>query len=268
MEICGCRAVVTGASSGIGRQLSLDLAREGASLILLARRVALLEDVQSEIKGAGGEAEVMSCDVADLEAFRRVAERILLGGPVDILINNAGFGFAGSLLSCRPEEVEDLMRTNYLGAVCGILAFAPDMRKRRFGHIVNLASIAGLIALPSLAAYSASKFAMIAMSRTLRYELAPFGVGVTTVCPGVVETAFFDAHPSLKKARKYRIGPILSTTKVSQKTIQAIRSNRAQIVLPASLAVMVFLARMIPGLLSLGLSIYARRISRFSRYSG
>ena len=258
MEIRGCRAVVTGASSGIGKQLALDLAREGAKLILLARRADRLVDVRTEIRAAGGEAEVFPCDVADLEAFRRTAERILSGGAVDLLINNAGYGFTGALIGYRPEEIERLTRTNYLGAVYGVLAFAPDMRKRRAGHIVNLASVAGLIAPPYLAAYSASKFAMVAMSRALRYELAPYGVGVTTVCPGVVDTPFFDTHPSLKVTGKYRKGPVLSASQVSRKTIRAIRSNRAQVVLPASLAVMVILTKIIPGLLSLSLSIYAK----------
>ena len=141
MEICGCRAVVTGASSGIGRQLALDLAREGARLILLARRADRLVDVRTEIRAAGGEAEVFPCDVADLGGVSEDREKGLVGGAVDLLINNAGYGFTGALIGYRPEEIERLTRTNYLGAVYGVLAFAPDMRKRQAGHIVNLASV-------------------------------------------------------------------------------------------------------------------------------
>ena len=254
--------MVTGASSGIGRQLALDLAREGAGPVLLARRTDLLERVREEILEAGGTAEVFPCDVSDNENVQETAGAILAAGPVDILINNAGYGFTGPLLRYGPDEIERLMRTNYLGAVYGISAFAPQMKKRRSGHIVNVASVAGLVAPPFSGAYAASKFALVAMSRALRYELAPFSVGVSTICPGTVETPFFDTHPSLRKGVQSRKGPVMTAAQVSRKVLAAIRANRGLVVMPFSLACMMLLARTIPGLLEAGMAFYARRAGK------
>ncbi len=259
MELQGRRAVVTGASSGIGRELALDLAREGAQSVLLARRKDLLESLQEEIRSEGGGAEVYPCDVSDSESYQKTAGAVLAAGPVDILINNAGYGFAGPLLKYSPAEVERLMRTNFLGAVAGVSAFAPGMKKRRSGHIVNVASVAGLISPPYLGAYAASKFALVAMSRALRFELAPFGVGVSTSCPGTVDTPFFDTHPSLRIAGRSPSGRVLTATQVSRKVILAIRRNRGLVVIPHRLALVVALTRMVPGLLEAGLAVYARR---------
>jgi short-subunit dehydrogenase len=265
MRLRGRRAVVTGASSGIGRQLALDLAREGATPVLLARRAGLLERLREEIAEAGGEAEVFPCDVSDNESVRETAGAILAAGPVDILINNAGFGFAGPLLRSSPEEIERLTRTNYLGAVYCIFAFAPRMKRRWSGHIVNVASVAGLIPPPFLGAYAASKFAMVAMSRALRHELAPFRVGVSTICPGTVKTPFFDTHPSLRKPARFRKGPTLTAAQVSRKVLAAIRANRGLVVMPFSLACMALLARMVPGLLEAGLAVYARAAAKLDK---
>jgi hypothetical protein len=238
----------------------LDLSRQGAETVLVARRKDLLESLEEEIRSAGGKGRSWPCDVADIEGYTRMAGEILEAGPVDILINNAGFGFAGPLLRYPPDEIDRLMRTNFLGAVSGISAFAPAMKARGSGHIVNLASVAGLLAPPYLAAYSASKFAMVAMSRALRFELAPFGVGVSTVCPGVVETPFFDTHPSLRV--RPRSGPVLSAAQVSRETLRAIRKNRGLVVIPRSLAVGLTIARAVPGLLNAGLGVYARWAAR------
>lgn len=258
MELRGLRVVVTGASSGIGRQLALDLAREGAKPVLLARREELLKRLEEEIHAAGGVAEVFPCDVSDKDKVREAAEAILATGPVDILINNAGYGFSGPLLKYSPEEIERLTQTNYLGAVYCLCAFVPQMKKRRAGHVVNVASVAGLFPPPYVSSYSATKFAMVAMSLAIRPELAPFGVGVTTICPGVVDTPFFDTHPSLRKPGQSRRGRVLTAAQVSQKTLSAIRRNRGLVIMPVSLAFVVRVMWAVPGLLGLALSIYAR----------
>ncbi|MFQ5912473.1 MAG: SDR family NAD(P)-dependent oxidoreductase [Nitrospinota bacterium] len=262
MELHGRRVVVTGASSGIGRQLALDLVREGAKAVLVARRTELLKDVQGEIRSAGGDAEVYPCDVSDSEKYQETARFILEAGPVDVLINNAGYGFAGPFLRYSPAEVERLMRTNFMGAVLGVSAFAPGMKERGMGHIVNLASMAGLIPVPYLGAYSATKFALAALSQALRHELAPFGVGVSTICPGAVDTPFFEAHPSLSKPRGLRRARAITGARVSRGVLTAIRKNQGLVIFPRSLSFLAVVMRIVPGLQSLALAFYARRAAR------
>ncbi len=262
MEVRGRRVVVTGASSGIGRQLALDLAKHGAQPVLLARREELLRQLEEEILAMGGLAEVFPCDVSDLDKVRETAGAILATAPVDILINNAGYGFSGPLLKYSPEEIERLTQTNYLGAVYCICAFVPEMKKRRTGHVVNIASVAGLFPPPYGSSYSATKFAMVAMGLSIRPELAPFGVGVTTICPGWVDTPFFDTHPSLRKPGQSRWGRVLTAAQVSQKTLSAIHHNRGLVIMPVSLAFVVRVMWAIPGLLGLALSIYAKMVRK------
>ncbi|MFQ5691957.1 MAG: SDR family NAD(P)-dependent oxidoreductase, partial [Nitrospinota bacterium] len=247
------------------RQVALDLAAAGARAVLLARRKDLLDRLAGEIRSAGGSAEVFPCDVSDSETYRKTARAILDAGPVDILVNNAGYGFVGPFLRYSPEEVERLMRTNFHGAVLGVFHFAPAMKERGAGHIVNLASLAGLVPVPYLGAYSASKFALVALSQTLRFELAPYGVGVSAVCPGAVDTPFFEAHPSFRRPKGQRRGRAVSAARVSRDVLAAIRKNRSLVSFPGTLSFWVAAMRTIPGLQNLALGLYARRAARAYR---
>ena len=263
MEFADKRAVITGASSGIGRQIALDLARKGARTVLIARNRDRLDAVRCEIeKETGREPEVFTLDVGDGKAYQGVARQILERGPVHLLINNAGWGFSGPFLAYRTDEVESMMKTNYLGAVHGIAAFAPGMKEAGGGHIVNIASVAGLIATPYQAAYCATKHALVALGRALRLELAPHGVRVITICPGVVETPFFDAHPSFSKMRKFRRGPILTPEEVSRAVLRALRRNRPLVMVPRLLWAAVLLSHLLPGPFSLFMAWYARKVAR------
>jgi short-subunit dehydrogenase len=189
----GLRALVTGASSGIGRALALRFAAEGAHVALVARREEELEELATEIRGAGGEALVLPCDVAERAEVEACAARALenLGG-IDILVNNAGYGHHRTFLEWDLADMERLMRVNFFGTLYFTKALLPQMVEQRRGWLVFVSSVAGKIASPEEAAYAASKFAVEGLASALSIEVEDAGIHVLTVRPGVIRTPFFD----------------------------------------------------------------------------
>lgn len=191
----GRGAVVTGASSGIGRLLALRLAERGARLALVARREEELEALAGEIRGAGGEAAVLPCDVAVREQVEVCAARAREAlGAVDLLVNNAGYGHHRTFLEWDLADMERMMRVNYFGALYWSKLVVPHMVERRGGWVVFVSSMAGRIAIPGESAYAASKFALRGLAQALSIELEDAGVHVLTVYPGAIRTPFFDAE--------------------------------------------------------------------------
>jgi short-subunit dehydrogenase len=189
------RALVTGASSGIGRALALRLAREGARVALVARGEALLRELAAEIAAAGGEARAFPADLGEREqALACAAEAAEAFGGIDLLVNNAGYGHRRSFLEWELDDMERVMRVNYAGSLAMTKALLPQMVARGRGWLVFVASVAGKIASPDEAAYAASKFALVGLAAALSLELEDSGVHVLTVCPGVIRTPFFDAE--------------------------------------------------------------------------
>jgi len=186
----GKTAVVTGAASGIGRATALALAAEGAAVVIADVNVARLAEAQAEIAAAGGRALAQCCDVssdADVEALAAATTEAF--GAADILMNNAGVMLRGPLERMPIADWQWIMDINFLGAVRGVRAFLPAMLARGSGHIVNTASIGGLVGgRPHSAGYSASKFALVGFSETLAVYARPQGVGVSVLCPGGVRT--------------------------------------------------------------------------------
>jgi short-subunit dehydrogenase len=186
-------ALITGASSGIGRLLALRLAREGAEVALVARRAEELEKVAAEIETAGGRALVLPCDVADAGGSAACAQRAIEHfGRIDVLVNNAGYGRHRRFLEWGLPDMERVMRVNYFGALYFTKALLPAMVAHGEGWIVFVASVAGRLGIPEEAAYSASKFAMVGLAEALSLEVEDLGIHVLTVCPGAVRTPFFD----------------------------------------------------------------------------
>jgi len=185
-------AVVTGTSSGIGYATSLLLAREGyrvfAGMRNLAKAATLVADAEKEHLPI----EVIELDVASVPSTTAAFAKIALQGPVDVLVNNAGIGGATPLELTPEAEHRAMFETNYFGAIRCIQAVLPSMRERRRGTIVNITSIAGLIATPNQVAYSASKWALECAGEALAHEVKRFGVRVVNIEPGVVMTAIFD----------------------------------------------------------------------------
>lgn len=191
----GRTALITGASSGIGKLLALRMAARGARVALVARRAAELQAVAETIRGAGGEALVLPCDVADRAAvFATASEALDRWGQIDILVNNAGYGHHRAFLDWDLDDMERMLRVNFLGALYFTKALLPQMVARRRGWLVFVASVAGRIGVPDESAYAASKFAMVGLAEALSIEVEDAGVHVLTVCPGAIRTDFFDAE--------------------------------------------------------------------------
>ena len=182
-------AVVTGASSGIGREAALTLARQGASVALVARRRQELEEVAAEATAAGGRALVAPTDVTDLKAARAsVAKVRRKWGRVDILVNNAGVLTAAPVERLAAVDLEKMLRVNVFGTLFMMQAVLPLMREQRSGSIINVASLAGRRGITPLGGYCATKFALVALTEALRTELATTKIHVGLVLPGVVDT--------------------------------------------------------------------------------
>jgi short-subunit dehydrogenase len=181
-------ALVTGASSGIGRGLALALGQRGAHVVVVARRRDRLDELVREIEAAGGRAEALVLDVADgdatYEAVRAVDARL----PIDFLVANAGIGGVTPGKKLDWARVKSIFETNLVGAAATISGAVAGMVERGDGRVVAVASVAGFRGLPRFGAYSASKAGLITLCESLRIDLHGTGVSITTVCPGYVQT--------------------------------------------------------------------------------
>jgi short-subunit dehydrogenase len=227
------RAIITGASSGIGFHLARELARRGYALALLARRPELCE------AGSGGVA--IACDVTDKAAVRaavRDAEQ-RLGGPFDLAVANAGVSIPTHATKFKLDEAEQVMRVNYLGMLYLFDAVIPSMVERKSGRFAGVASIAGLRGIPAAAPYSASKAAMQTFLEAARVELKPYGVGVTIVNPGFVAT------PMTEKTR-FRMPFLMQPEKAARVMADGIERGRRVVEFPWQMSRLMRLARLLP----------------------
>jgi len=182
------RILVTGSSRGIGRAAALALAARGDHVILAARNEAALAQVASQIREAGGSAEVVVVDVTDDRSVAAAAERVLATGPIDVLVNNAGFASQVPFLAQDGERARAEVEVNYLGVLRMTRAFLPSMIAAGRGAIVNVSSLLGAIPAPASANYSATKAALNAWSHALRGEIAPHGIKVVVFMPSHTDT--------------------------------------------------------------------------------
>ena len=186
----GRTVLVTGAGSGIGRATALLAAARGADLAICDVDEAGLAEVERSARALGRDVLAQRVDVADREQMREFADAVHAeAGPVDVLVNNAGVGLAARFLDTELEDWDWIVGINVWGVVHGCHFFIPPMvARRRGGHVVNVSSAAGYLATAQLAAYSTTKFAVFGLSEALRDELRPHGIGVTAVCPGIINT--------------------------------------------------------------------------------
>jgi short-subunit dehydrogenase len=241
VDLVGAVCLVTGATGGIGRATARRLAAEGASVLLHGRHPPALQDVAQE---TGGRA--LPCDLRrESDADRLAAESLEAFGRVDVLVNNAGFGWAGPFSTMDLGRADEMVAVNVGAAVHLTRALLPGMLERGTGAVVNVASIAGHVGVGEEAVYAATKAASIAFSESLRYEVAPRGVRVLVVSPGAVATPFFE-----RRGRPYgRSFPRpVSAERVADALVDALRKDRSQTFVPRWLAFPVWLRGAWPGL--------------------
>lgn len=190
MDFTGKVCVVTGAGSGIGRSTALLLARLGAKVHAVDLDEARAQAVAAEIEAAGGNAVAHTVDVTDPAAVEALAEAVYAeDGAVDVLHNNAGIGHGGPVEETTLEDWQRVIAVNLMGVVHGVHFFVPRMLAQgRPAHIVNTASMAGLVAVPELVPYATTKHAVVGLSESLNVELSERGIHVSAICPGVIDT--------------------------------------------------------------------------------
>lgn len=243
----GLPALVTGASSGIGRCLAIRLGALGARVALVARRRGELEQVAAEVRTAGGEALVLPCDVADRAAAEAAcAEALRRLGSVDLLVNNAGYGRHRPFVRHEVEDIERMTRVNYLGTVYFTRALLPAMIERRRGWIVFVSSVAGRIASPDEAAYAATKFAVTGLASALSLEVEDAGVHVLTVYPGVIRTPFFDEE-ALSRMPPVSLRQMVEPEELVEAMIRALRKGRRELTWPRFIALAYAVQALFPG---------------------
>jgi short-subunit dehydrogenase len=247
MELEKTVVAITGASRGIGAAVARAVAARGANVGLVARTAHDLDDVRA---GLGTESVVATADVSDRDAtIAALAHVEATLGPIDVLVANAGIGAYGPLVDMSYEELERVVNVNVLGTMYAIRAVLPGMVERRRGHIVTVGSIAGRIGSPFEAVYSATKSAGVGLTEALAVEVAPYGVTVSLVNPGVVATEFGNArgHP-YDRARPKPIG----ADEVARAVVDAIEHRSAETYVPKAFRGAVVVRHIVPPLFRRG----------------
>lgn len=254
-------AVITGASSGIGRAAAVAFAREGVRVVLGARRADRLQEAVELIRGAGGEVRALETDVTRPDQVQRlVSEAVSTFGRLDILVNNAGVGYFGRIESMPGEEIRHLFDVNVMGTLHGIQAAVPIMRAQQSGHIINVASVVGKRAAPGSGVYAATKFAQVALSESLRLELRDAGIHVSVICPVSTTTEFFTVAASRSPLKFGPTGPIYSAEQVGEVIVRCARRPRAEVMVYPPARLMVILNAFSPWLMDRILGVYWKKV--------
>lgn len=238
MGFDGAIAVVTGAGSGIGRGLALELARRGAVVVCADINAATAEETANAARIGGGRASAAALDVADRTAVAElVAEVVRLNGRLDYLFNNAGIAVGGDARDIAHEQWKRIVDVNLWGVVHGVEAAYPLMCARGAGHIVNTASVAGLVPFVPMTPYAMTKHAVVGLTLSLRAEAHALGVKVSAICPAFIETGIFGAaHVAKadgeKATRELLLFKPLATDDAVRRILRGVERNRALIVFP------------------------------------
>ena len=267
-ELLGGRsAVITGASSGIGREVALATAALGARVGLLARRESELNRIADEIAYHGGIALPISCDVTDTaeleSAIDCVADEF---GGIDILVNSAGVALPDRVLDASLEDLHQMIEVNYFGAVHAIRAVLPIMLQRGRGNIVNIGSTAGRRGDDTLAGYCASKFALAGYTEALRVELFGSGVTASLVIPGPVDTPMLE-NPHWQSRANLLAGAVIPASWVASAVIAAIVYGLAEVDVPPGAGTAMKLATLFPNLSEPWYALGSRVLEVFNFWS-
>ncbi len=269
MNLNGSTVIVTGASAGIGRETALAFARRGANVVLAARREDRLRELAARIERIGVEALVVPADVGRPEDIERLVRATLdRFGRIDVLVNNAGFGFSGTIEETTEADMRELWDVNYMSAFLATKAVLPTMRRQRRGHIVNVSSVVGKLAFPFHGGYSATKFALIGMTEALRGELEGSGVTATVVLPASTRTEFFDVQRTHDGHVAAPTGPQQDPDAVARAIVRSVRRPTPEVNMVRPFRIAYGLAAFFPGLRDLaGRQFYRRSRGRPRRMS-
>jgi NAD(P)-dependent dehydrogenase (short-subunit alcohol dehydrogenase family) len=272
----GATAIVTGGASGIGRALAEELAKRGCEVVLADLQIELAEEVALEIRVSGGKAEAAKIDVTDFPAMQHlVEETVKRTGRLDYIFNNAGIVIGGSVSLYGIEDWNRIIDVNLRGVINGIQAAYKIMVQQGFGHIVNTASMAGLMPGPGNVPYTTAKHAVVGLSRSLRAEAAQLGVQVSVLCPGVVRTPILegggkygkmliDIPPEQVRQLWEKLKP-MSPNLFAKKVLRLVAKNKAIIIVPSWWKVYWWVNRLSP---SLGIFLSQKQFQKVQKKLG
>jgi NAD(P)-dependent dehydrogenase (short-subunit alcohol dehydrogenase family) len=263
----GATAIITGGASGIGRALSEALAKRRCEVVLVDLQFELAEEVASRIRASGGKAEAVKVDVTDFPAMEELVRTTFnRTGRLDYIFNNAGIGIGGTVSLYGIEDWNYIVDVNLRGVINGIQATYKIMLAQGFGHIVNTASMAGLMPGPGSVAYTTTKHAVVGLSTSLRAEAAHMGIRVSVLCPGVIRTPILEGggkygkmlveiSPENLRDAWERFKP-MSPGIFAEKVLNAVARNKAIIIFPSWWKLFWWTNRLSP---SLGISLAQKR---------
>jgi len=250
-------AFVTGGASGIGAALATKLVGKGAEVWIADRQVGPAQELAQRLTSVGGKAHAIELDVRSYPSFdRAVAEAVQQSGRIDFLFNNAGIGVGGEIDAYSLDDWNDVFDVNLRGVVHGIQAVYPIMIRQHSGHIVNTASMAGLLTTVSQASYAATKHAIVAISKTLRLEAKRHGVQVSVLCPGVIRTPIltggkYGRNEGVRDEDLLKLSDAthpMAPEKFAARALRAVLRGDAIIVVPAWWKALWYLERLSPAL--------------------
>ena len=269
-------AIVTGGASGIGRALAEELAKRGCEVVLADLQIELAEKAALEIRSSGGKAEAVKIDVTDFPAMQHlVQETVKRTGRLDYIFNNAGIVIGGSVSLYGIEDWNQIVDVNLRGVINGIQAAYKIMVAQGFGHIINTASMAGLMPGPGNVAYTTTKHAVVGLSKSLRVEAERTGIRVSVICPGAVRTPILigggrygkmliDIPPDKMEDLWEKLKP-MSPNLFAKKVLKSIAKNKAIIIVPTWWRVFWWINRLSP---SLGMRLSKRQFQKMQKELG
>jgi short-subunit dehydrogenase len=249
-KLSGKVAVITGASMGIGEATAKLFVQHGAQVVLLSRDSARLEAARTRI-GRPDQTLAIACDVRHREEIDRAIGLVMHHFQrIDIWINNAGHGLLDSIANMRMSDCREMFDTNFFGTVEAMQAVIPIMKQQGSGAIINISSVAGHIPLPFNASYSGTKFAMNAIGKAMRIELAGTGIHITTVCPGYVRTEFGAnavKGPDYKQVRP-KAARGISADRVARAVLKGYLKQKREVIVPWTMHPVVKIYQLLPGI--------------------
>jgi len=256
-SVSGKIAFVTGGASGIGAALTAKLVDGGAEVWIADRQIRAAQELAQRLNSGGAKAHAIELDVRSYPSFERaVAEAVQQSGRIDYLFNNAGIAVGGEIDSYTLDDWNDVFDVNLHGVVHGIQAVYPIMIRQHSGHIVNTASMAGLVATPAQGSYTASKHAVVALSKVLRVEAERHGVQVSVFCPGAIRTPIlaggkygrFNGISDEQLLKFWEPFRPMAPEKFAERALRAVLRGDAIIVVPAWWKAFWYLERLSPAL--------------------